>query len=144
MRRITGNVLILLGGLLLVASAGTKFAQVRQVVTQLNQFGFEGKVMVIAIGEAVSALLLLVPATRSIGVLFVSALLGGAIATHMQHGESYLLPATLLSLVWLGVWLRHPEALWSLTRQEPVRQPSERTGGWNIGGVRPMVDQKKA
>src|SRR5213078_4407610 len=70
-----------------------KFAQVPQVVSELNGFGFQGKLMLIATGEALSALLLLVPPTRSIGVLLVSGLLGGAIATHMQHGQSYVGPA---------------------------------------------------
>ena len=115
-RRITSNLLIFLGGLVLIASAGAKFAHVPQVVTQLNSFGFEGKVMLIAIGEVFGALLFLVPSTRSIGLLFVSAFMGGAIATHMQHGQSYLAPAVLLFLLWLGAWARHPETLWSLSR----------------------------
>ena len=113
--RTAGNVLIFLGGLALIGSASAKFAQVPQVVSELNGFGFQGKLMLIATGEALSALLLLVPPTRSIGVLLVSGLLGGAIATHMQHGQSYVGPAGLLVLVWLGTWLRHPETLWSLT-----------------------------
>jgi DoxX-like family len=114
-RRIAGNVLIALGGLALLGSASAKFAHVPQVVAQLNGFGFQGKVMLIATGEALSALLFLVAPTRPIGLLLVSGLLGGAIASHMQHGQSYVGPAVLLMLVWLGTWLRHPEALWSLT-----------------------------
>ena len=113
--RTAGNVLIFLGGLALIGSASAKFARVPQVVSELNGFGFQGKLMLIATGEALSALLLLVPPTRSIGVLLVSGLLGGAIATHMQHGQPYVGPAVLLVLVWLGSWLRHPETLWSLT-----------------------------
>ena len=114
-QRTAGNVLIFLGGLALIGSAGAKFAEVPQVVSQLNGFGFQGKLMLIATGEALSALLFLLPPTRSIGVLLVSALLGGAIATHMQHGQSYVGPAVLLVLIWLGASLRHPETLWSLT-----------------------------
>ena len=113
--RTAGNVLIFLGGLALIGSASAKFAQVPQVVSELNGFGFQGKLMLIATGEALSALLFLVAATRSLGLLLVSGLLGGAIATHMQHGQSYVGPAVLLVLVWLGAWLRHPETLWSLT-----------------------------
>ncbi len=119
--RTAGNVLIFLSGLALIGSAGAKFAHVPQVVGELNGFGFQGKLMVIAAGEALSALLLLVPRTRSMGLLLVSGLLGGAIATHMQHGVSLVGPAALLVLVWLGAWLRHPQTLWSLTT------PAERT-----------------
>jgi hypothetical protein len=113
--RIAGTVLIALCGLALIGSASAKFAQVPRVVTELNAFGFQGKLLLIATGEALSAVLFLVPRTRSIGLLLVSGLLGGAIATHMQHGQPYVGPAVLLLLVWLGTRLRHPEALWSLT-----------------------------
>jgi len=114
-QRIAGTVLITLCGLALIGSASAKFAQVPSVVTQLNAFGFQGKLLLIATGEALSAVLFLVPRTRSIGLLLVSGLLGGAVATHMQHGEPFVGPAVLLLLVWLGTGLRHPEALWSLT-----------------------------
>jgi len=40
MRRIAGNTLIVMGGLILAASATVKFAQVPQVVAELNGFGF--------------------------------------------------------------------------------------------------------
>ena len=113
-QRTIGKVLIGLGGLALLGSASAKFAQVPQVVGELNGFGFQGKVRLLATGEALSALLLLVPRTRAIGLLLVSGLLGGAIATHMQHGLSIVGPAVLLLLVWVGTWLRHPETLWSL------------------------------
>jgi len=112
-RRIVGNVLLTLGGIMLLGSAGAKFAQVPKVVEQLNSSGFEGKIMLIAAGEALSALLFLVPSTRSLGLLLVSGLMGGAIATHMQHGMPYLQPAIVLLFLWTSAWLRHPEILWS-------------------------------
>ncbi len=81
-RRITGNVLIVLGGLMLIGSAGAKFAHVPKVVTELVAMGFDGnKLMLIAILEILSALLFLIPVTRSFGLLLVSSFLGGAIAT---------------------------------------------------------------
>ncbi len=115
MRKTTGRVLIFLGGLMLIGSAGAKFAYVPKVVTELGAFGFEGnKLMFIAALEVVSAVLLLVPRTRSFGLLLVSSFMGGAIATHLQHSRSFLQPSIVLSILWLGVWLRHPEILWSL------------------------------
>src|SRR5439155_22244796 len=102
-------------GFAITRSAGAKLASIPKVGWQLNRFGFQGKLMLIATGEALNTLLFLVPPTRSIGVLLVSGLLGGAIATHLQHGQSYVGPAGLLVLIWLGTWLRHPETLWSLT-----------------------------
>src|SRR5439155_1316314 len=86
--RTAGNVLIFLGGLALIGSASAKFAQVPQVVSELNGFGFQGKLMLIATGEALSALLLLVPPTRSIGVLLVSGLLGAAASFKISLGSA--------------------------------------------------------
>lgn len=111
-RRMAGAVLIVLGAFLLIVSAAAKFARAPQVVTELDRMGFaDDKLRLIAIVEVTSALLFLLPSTRSIGLLLVSSYLGGAIATHMQHDQSFLQPAVLLCLAWLGIWLRHPETL---------------------------------
>ena len=122
-RRITGNVLMVLGGVMLIGSAGAKFAQVPAVVAQLGAMGFDGKrLMFIAMLEVASALLFLVPKTRSIGLLLVSSYMGGAIATHLGHGQSILQPSFVLFLLGLGAWRHHPEILRSLNR--PVQLPA--------------------
>ena len=116
-RRITANALITLGGLVLLASATAKLAQIPKVVTELGAMGVHGNnVTFIAMLEVISALLFLLPATRSAGLLLVSSFLGGAIATHLEHGQPVIQPSVVLILIWLGTWLRHPEILWSLNR----------------------------
>jgi hypothetical protein len=116
-RRIAGTCIVFLGGLLLLGSAGTKFARVPDVVAQMAANGFGGyKLPLVAALEAAVALLFLLPATRAAGVLLVSAYLGGAIATHLQHDQSPLGAAVLLAVILTGAWLRHPQVLWSLDR----------------------------
>lgn len=116
-RRITGNVLMVLAALMLIGSAGAKFAHVPAVVTQLGAMGFDGnRLTFIAVLEIASAALFLIPLTRSVGLLLVSSFMGGAIATHLQHGQPIIQPSFVLFLIWLGAWLRHPEILWSLNR----------------------------
>ncbi len=120
-RRITGNVLMVLGGVMLIGSSSAKFAHVPAVVNQLGAMGFTGnRLMFIAVLEIASAVLFLIPLTRSGGLLLVSSFMGGAIATHLQHGESIVQPSFVLLLIWLGTWLRHPVILRSLNsaRQE--------------------------
>lgn len=115
---IASNVLIFLSGLILIASAASKFAHVPRVVTELSGLGFAGnRLLFIATLEVFSALLFLLPASRSIGLLLVSSFMGGAIAAHLGHGRSILQPGLVLALIWLGAWLRHPEILWSLHRK---------------------------
>jgi hypothetical protein len=104
--------------MLLVVSAGSKFVPGSEMSTQLLNFGFDGyKVILIAVEEVISALLFLIPSTRRIGVLLVSAHMGGALATHLQHSQSFLplLPAAMvLVLAWSGTWLCNPEIFWAL------------------------------
>lgn len=115
-RRTAGNILIFLGGLVLLGSSLTKFAHVAPVVKQLAAIGFDGsRLMIIAALEMLSAALFLIPRTRSLGLLLVSSYLGGAIAAHLGHGEPVYQPALVLALLWFGAYLRHAEVVWSFT-----------------------------
>lgn len=120
-RRIVGTVLIFLPGLAVAVSAILKFAGVPGLVHQMSAEGFSGgKLTLVAALELSSALLFLYPRSRSVGLLLLSAFLGGAICTHVQMGDygKAVGPAMFLSLAWVGIWLRHPQAFWSL---EPGR-----------------------
>jgi hypothetical protein len=120
-RAIAGNVLMLVSGLGLVLTSATKFFGVPAVVHQMALEGITGeKLAMVATLELLSALLFLYPKTRSFGLLFLSAFLGGAIATHVGMGEfAAAVPAgSFLTLAWLGTFLRYPEALWSFRPRE--------------------------
>jgi hypothetical protein len=54
--------------------------------------------------------------TSSLGVLLLSAHMGGAIATHMEHGEIFIPQAVMLLVVWIANYLRNPEMLSSFTK----------------------------
>lgn len=122
-RRMAGNILIFLTGGILVASSLAKFAHVPTVVTEFGNMGFDGnKLMLIAGLEIISGALLLVRAARSGGLVMVSAYMGGAIATHLQHNQSPAGPAFILALIWIGISLRHPEVLWSICSFDSARE----------------------
>jgi hypothetical protein len=121
-RQISGRVLMILGGLILIESSSAKFAHIPAVVNRLSAMGFDGTRLTFIAGlEVVSALLLLFAFTRSLGLLLVSSYLGGAIATNLQHGQPIVLPAFVLFLIWLGMWLRHPQMLWSFGHNAHTR-----------------------
>ncbi len=125
-RQRTGAVLTTLVAVILLGSAGAKFAHIPSAVRQLAAAGISGdRLTLVAILEALSALLFLFAATRSAGLLFVSAFLGGAIATHLQHGESIVLPSLVLGLAWFGAWLRYPEILRAWTHGRASRGVGE-------------------
>ena len=117
LRGLVGLVMIVLSSLALVGSSIAKFAAIAPVQTQMAKLGFAGdKLTLIAILEITGAVGILLPRTRSVGLLWVSSYLGGAICAHVQAGEfdKAISPAIVLLLSWAGTWLRHPEMLWSM------------------------------
>src|SRR5262249_43432291 len=60
-----------------------------------------GQVPLIGYGEILTAVLLLIPRTSSLGILLTSAFWGGAICLHMHMGDSYAPVAVLLVLSWV-------------------------------------------
>ena len=116
-RFLAGNILIYLGAFVLLAGGLTKFAHVPKVVAELTSLGLGGdKLTLVASLEVLAAFLFAIKPARSIGILFLSAYLGGAVCAHVQHGPyvAAVPPAIVLSICWLGVFLRYPQALWSV------------------------------
>jgi len=111
LRRGSGIGIIRLIAVALTASAIAKFVGVPAVVAPLETDGFARLVPLVATLELASAGLIFFAFTRPLGLVFASAFLGGAIATHLQHGLSPVPPAVPLALLWFGTWLRHPGLL---------------------------------
>ena len=62
----------------------------------------------IGIVELVAVALYAAPPTAVIGALLLTAHLGGAVASHVRVGESFLNPLVNGLLVWAGLLLRRP------------------------------------
>ena len=75
---------------------------------QVTKLGLSVPIQVIGTGEVVSAILLLIPRTASLGVLLTSGFWGGAICLHMSKGEPFVLQSAFLVLTWVGAYLRVP------------------------------------
>ena len=116
-RKITGWILVGLLGALFIMSASMKLIGGEEIAANFAKYGLDGKQILIGVGELIAAILFVIPKTSSLGVLLLSAHMGGAIATHMEHGEMYILPAIILLVVWIANWLRNPEMLASFTKK---------------------------
>ena len=113
-RRIAGLVLhVLIGGLLIFTGSQKILGSVPPEA--LVRYGLGEQARLIGAGALLTALLLLIPRTSSLGILLVSAFWGGAICIHMAHGEPYLFQAVALVLSWAGAYLRNPRALSSFS-----------------------------
>jgi len=91
---------------------------------QVEKLGLSVPIQVIGAGELVSAILLLVPRTASLGVLLTSGFWGGAICLHMSKGEPFVLQTAFLLLTWVGAYLRVPGTFASFAvsslRERPI------------------------
>jgi hypothetical protein len=116
--RTAGLVLhLLIGGLMIVSGAAKVLGLVP--TEELARHGLLDQIRLIGVGEMVTAILLLLPRTSSLGVLLASSFWGGAICIHMAHGEPYVLQAALLVLSWVGAYLRDPATLHSFSAPAP-------------------------
>ena len=105
--KIAGLVLhLLIGGLLIFTGLQKVLGLVPPEA--LAKYGLDTQVRLIGAGALLTALLLLIPRTSSLGLLLMSSFWGGTICIHMAHGEPYFLQAVLLALSWMGAYLRNP------------------------------------
>ena len=112
--KIAGLVLhVLIGGLLIVTGSQKVLGSVPP--EPLVKLGLGEQARLIGAGALLTALLLLIPRTSSLGILLASAFWGGAICIHMAHGEPYLFQAVALVLSWAGAYLRNPATLGSFS-----------------------------
>jgi hypothetical protein len=105
--KIAGLVLhLLIGGILLLTGSQKVLGLIPP--DALGKYGLGEQMRLIGTGAIVTALLLVIPRTSSLGLLLTSTFWGGAICIHMAHGEPYLVQAVLLLLSWAGAYLRNP------------------------------------
>jgi hypothetical protein len=104
---------VLIGGLMILTGS----QKILRLIPPdaLAKYGLAEQMRLIGAGAVLTALLLLMPRTSSLGLLLTSAFWGGAICIHMAHGEPYLLQAVFLVLSWAGAYLRNPATLSSFS-----------------------------
>jgi uncharacterized membrane protein YphA (DoxX/SURF4 family) len=126
---ITGLVLHILIALLMLFAGSMKVLGLIPADTLAELGPIGERIWLIGAGEIITAILLVIPRTSSLGLLLASGFWGGAICFHMSRGESYLLQSSLLLLTWVGAYLRIPttfSSFWgSPAGSPPVTEHSE-------------------
>jgi hypothetical protein len=106
----TGRVLSALPALFLLLDAAMKLVKPALVVEKTVEMGFAESVIVpLGIVLLVSTVLYLVPPTAVLGAILLTGYLGGAVATHVHHGDgafAILFPVVFGALLWSGLALR--------------------------------------
>ena len=112
----------LIGGSMILAGSAKVFGLFPP--EEVAKMGLSLPIEVIGAGELVSAVLLLIPRTSSLGLLLTSGFWGGAICLHMSRGEAFVLQSAFLLLTWAGAYCRVPGAFASFAVQShPKLQP---------------------
>jgi hypothetical protein len=98
---------------MLGASIAPKLLGMSVAADTLTALGWPaGYVLMIGLFELAFLVLYLIPRTSVLGAVLMTALLGGAMATHIRVGSpllSHVLFSIYLALfMWGGLWLRHP------------------------------------
>ncbi|WP_130734029.1 DoxX family protein [Flavobacterium sp. J27] len=109
-KNIIGWILSGLVGLMLIASAIDKIIGSQHALEMGVSFGLsKNTYAILGIIEVISVILFLYPRTAILGLLLLSSYLGGAIATHLQHEQDIMFPATFEAIIWIAAVIRFPE-----------------------------------
>ena len=102
---LTGLIALLFGS----SSLGNLFSS-PEALKMAEAFGLSGQTyMMLGIIELVSVILFVIPRTGVLGSLLLIAYMGGAIATHLEHGQPIVAPCVIQAVLWLIVIFRFPE-----------------------------------
>ncbi|RYE84521.1 MAG: DoxX family protein [Myxococcales bacterium] len=109
-----GRILTALPALVFTMSAAMKLSQSPEVVDGMTKGGFPpGAPLAIGVVELVCLVLYLIPRTAVLGAVLLTGYLGGAVVTHVQARNSFLVPLVVGAMVWAGIYLRETR-LWSV------------------------------
>jgi DoxX-like family len=107
-----GWVLSILPALFLLLDGAMKVAQLPFVIEKTVEMGYrESVILPLGIVLIISTLLYLIPLTAGLGAILLTGYLGGAVATHVRHGDppgQFMVAAIVGVVLWCGLVLRDP------------------------------------
>jgi hypothetical protein len=103
-----GRIVSAIPVLLMLFSAGMKFAKPAPVVEGMVRFGYpESQLFLLGVLESLSCVVYLIPQTAVLGAILMTGYLGGATASNVRIGDpSYIMTVFLGVCVWGGLFFR--------------------------------------
>ncbi len=93
-----------------LGSAISKFTADEEALKMASTFGLDAKANFnLGLIEIACVILFFIPRTGILGTLLLSAYMGGAIATHLEHGVPVIAPCIIQAFVWIAAFVRFPE-----------------------------------
>jgi hypothetical protein len=107
----------ILVSLVIAMGAVLKLAGFPPLVEIYSKIGMRAYINVLGIAELIFMTLFLLPHTMRIGFFLLTGYFGGAMAVELSHGGFFILPATILTFIWLAAYL-HDGSLFQKTATE--------------------------
>lgn len=116
----TGRALSVVPVFFMLTGFASALLQPQTVAAGMARFGYtQDRLPIVLTLEAIAVLLYLVPQTAVFGAVFMTAYLGGAVATHVRiHDPGWPVAVVAAVCAWIGLYLRE-ERLRSLV---PLRR----------------------
>ena len=96
--------------LIFIGSASGKLFPNDEALKMAASFGLDAETnTILGIVELLSLILFVIPRTGILGTFLLVAYMGGAIATHLEHGQSIIAPCIIQSFLFLVAFYRFPE-----------------------------------
>ena len=93
-----------------IGSAMGKLISSEETLAMASNIGLKGQIYtVLGVLELVFVILFVFPRTGILGTFMLIAYMGGAIATHLEHGQSILVPCVIQAFLWVVAVYRFPE-----------------------------------
>lgn len=109
-KNIIGWILTGLVALVFIASASMKLMGGEELAKNAATMGLTaGSIKIIGILELICIVVFIVPRTGVLGILLVAAYLGGAIVTHLEHSQPFIMPVIVQAIAWSAALIRFPE-----------------------------------
>tara|TARA_B110000008_G_scaffold278374_1_gene321972 strand:+ start:2503 stop:2805 length:303 start_codon:yes stop_codon:yes gene_type:complete len=81
-----------------------------ETLAMASNIGLNGQIYtILGVLELVFVILFVFPRTGILGTFMLIAYMGGAIATHLEHGQSILVPCVIQAFLWVVAVYRFPE-----------------------------------
>jgi hypothetical protein len=133
--RATGWTLTVLFVLFMLMDVGIKLLRLPIVDETMIMLGYApGIGFSIGMVEALLLVLFVLPRTSILGAVLLMSVFGGAIASHLRHGDPVLshdlFGVYLGAIMWSGLWLRDPalRALFPVRRAVPAESSAQADG----------------
>jgi hypothetical protein len=106
--------------IIIIFSALIKLIAVPPLVEIYARIGLLDSMKILGATELILVTLFILNRTMRLGFLLLTAWFGGAMAVELSHGNVFIFPAVILTILWIAAFLRDPSILKPLAQRQAL------------------------